>query len=84
MNTSYVKQYDANGRVINPIVGDLIHQFPNRRQRKQSLKKQRFYGESKNTHLTVSGNVKFFRVKQIIKLKLNGIKKTIEHYVLKK
>lgn len=58
----------------------------NRRQRRMELKKQKFHGESKNTHLTVikTGELsfsKYKREKQFIKLK-NGKVKVIEHNVL--
>lgn len=80
MNVPYVKKYDENGRVTNPIKGSLISEFPNRKERREELQKHRFYGESKNLHLTVKGAFKYLRLKQIEFTK-QGQKKVIEHYL---
>ena len=79
MNTPYTKQYNEQGILINPIQESYLHQFPNRRKRKEE--QPRFYGESKNHHLTIVKTAKFLRHKQIVKLK-DGSTKTIHHYLL--
>lgn len=76
MNTPYVKQYNDDGSVANPIEGKLESKFPNRRMRR--TRPERFRGNHKGTSLTVTGNSAYFRVIQDIGGKL------IEHYVLKK
>ena len=80
MNVPYVKKYDENGRVANLINDSLISEFPNRKERRESMQKHRFYGESKNLHLTVLGALKYLRLKQIEFTK-QGQKKVIEHYL---
>ena len=81
MNVPYVKQYDENGVVTNPIVEVYKHESPNRSKRRSVLKKQRFYGESKNCHLTVVGTKKFRRVKKEVWDRIEGKVKVIEHYL---
>jgi len=86
MNVSYVKQFDKNGVVTNPIIGSYISEGENRAERRKIKQKQRFYGESKNHHLTVIKTAKYKRVKQKIeckdkKGKLTGEIKVIEHYI---
>lgn len=58
----------------------------NRRERRFSLQKEKFHGESKNTHLTVVKTSplsfsKYKRQRQLIKLN-NGSVKIIEHNIL--
>lgn len=81
INTPYVKQFDSNGTLLNPITGKLTNNFPNRKQRRQIKQKNRFYGESKNVHLTCEGKYAFLRVKQHETDK-EGSKKTIIHYLV--
>ena len=87
MNTPYVKKYDKKGLLINPIDKGYKSVFENRSQRRQSLKKKRFHGESKNHHLTVVLTKKYSRVRQIIQVvnpktkELTGEKRVIEHYL---
>jgi hypothetical protein len=38
MNTPYVKQFDKNGTLLNPIRGIYKNPFPNRRERRQKVK----------------------------------------------
>lgn len=78
-NKPYIKQYDENGVLANPIIGSYSPTGPNRRQRNNDSKKKRFHGESKNFHLTVYHNMKFRRRRQVVFMK-DGSKKTIEHY----
>lgn len=81
MNTPYVKKYDKNGNVTNPIKHGLFHQEPNREARRKELKAYRFYGNGKNYHLTIFKNAKYKRVRQIAITK-KGEVNVIEHYVL--
>lgn len=76
-NTPYVKEYNKNGEVTNPINGIYKNEFPNRRERR---KKERFCGNGKNFHLTILRNEKFKRVRQF-EFDKNGNKKIIEHYL---
>lgn len=94
-NTPYVKQYDENGLVTNPIVGGYKNaDNSNRSSRRQ--RDARFFGNGKQYPLSVSRTVKYLRSIQIVPAKrgwqLN--KKTgeaeyvelrskkIEHYIL--
>lgn len=80
MNKPYVKQYDKNGVVLNPIIGSYNTKFPNRTNRRSHLQKERFHGESKNFHLTVVGSTRYTRKRQRVS-NGNGGFKFIEHYV---
>ena len=82
INAPYVKQFDSNGTLLNPIKGSLVSNFPNRKQRRQIKQKNRFYGESKNFHLTCDGEYAFLRHKQLENDK-EGNKKTILHYIVR-
>lgn len=79
-NTPYIKKFDDEGKLLNPIKGSYINTLPNRHERRK--KPVRFHGESKNFHLTVIENNKYKRVKQTIIDKKTGKKKIIEHYLL--
>lgn len=81
MNKPYVKQYDQNGNVTNPIDHFYPNLFRNRKMRRDSARKEQFYGNSKNFHLTVLGISKYKRVKQT-EFDKNGNKKTIFHYLI--
>lgn len=86
MNVPYVKKYDENGVVTNPIRGSYLSEGENRAARRKDLQKQRFYGESKNYHLTVVKTQKYARVKQAIRCKdkkgnYTGEIRIIEHYL---
>lgn len=37
MNKPYVKEYDENGIVLNPIVGSYRTKYPNRKERRKSI-----------------------------------------------
>ena len=85
-NKPYVKNYDNNGNLTNPIEKSFVPMYPNREERRQNLQKSRFHGESGNVHLTVLPTGAYKRVRQLIKLaskKLHAQKtKTIDHYRL--
>jgi len=81
MNTPYVKQYDKNGVLLNPIVGGYYHEFPNRAERRRAAHPKRFRGNHKGISLTVNQNVKYRRVMQVVFDKDTGKKKNILHYL---
>lgn len=35
MNQPYIKKYNENGQLMNPIIGAYINHFPNRRKRRE-------------------------------------------------
>lgn len=80
LNIPYVKKYDNNGQLINPIRGAYISEFSNRKQRREILNEPPFFGCSKNVHLSVVKTGKYLRVRQFVTDK-NGDKKVIEHYI---
>lgn len=77
MNKPYIKIYDADGVLTNPIHGSLISKFPNRQQRRYTA--PRFRGNQKGNSLTVVGRSAYHRVIQVTP---EG--KQIQHYLLKK
>ncbi len=76
MNKPYVKVYDTEGIITNPIKGSYISKSPNRSQRRFTA--QRFKGNHKGVSLTINDEYAYRRVLQITP---NG--KRIEHYLLK-
>ena len=89
MNQPYVKQFNENWQLINPIKGVYQHQFDNRSTRRKDMQKDKFYGESKNHHLSVTDTAKYKRHKQTIMCKdqetgiPTGEIRVIEHYLSK-
>lgn len=81
MNVPYVKQFDKNGVVTNPISKGYFNEFQNRKERRAGMQKKRFHGESNNLHLTVIGSARYLRFKQTIRYR-DMSTKTIEHYIL--
>jgi len=77
-NQPYVKKYNANGEVVNPIVGSYIHQLPTRSEKRKGP--DRFISNGNNYHLTIFKGHKFRRFRQHILLKDGNIK-NIEHYL---
>ncbi|HPC09808.1 MAG TPA: hypothetical protein PLN85_01885 [archaeon] len=77
MNKPYVKQYDNNGVLINPIETSYTSKFPNREYRRRKL--PRFTKNSKSYHLTINKMGKFHRNIQVITCK-DGSVKRIMHY----
>jgi hypothetical protein len=55
----------------------------NRQTKRRDQQKSRFYGESKNYHLTITPQGRYRRRKQIINME-DGERRVIEHYDLKK
>jgi len=44
-NLPYVKKYDKNGKVKNPIPTGYFHDEPNRRKRREPLQKEKHFGK---------------------------------------
>ena len=80
-NEPYVKHYDENGQVSNPIKGIYKSQFDNRRQRRQHLNETRFMGNTKGVCLTVVKIGKYLRIRQP-EIDKDGNPKLIDHYLL--
>lgn len=82
-NIPYVKEYDADGVLTNPIEKKFTNPFPNRSERRAELRSKPFKGNKKGISLTVinngMGSAKYERVQQLISLG-NGKFKTINHY----
>ena len=79
MNVPYVKVYDKNGNVTNPIKEVYLSKFDNRKARRSFKNETRFIGNGKNYHLTVLKESRFVRFVQEIITK-TGIKR-INHYL---
>ncbi len=82
MNEPYIKKYDENGEVANPIKGSLIPNYPNRKERRQHLNETRFMGNTKGVNLTVVNLGKYLRLRQP-EIDKDGNPKLIDHYLLK-
>lgn len=81
-NTPYVKSFNKEGELENPIKGEYLHGLPNRQSRRK--KEPRFLNNKKTYPLQVIGVNKFRKHLQVIALKdgkgiPNGEFKTIEH-----
>ena len=66
MNKPYVKEYDENGKLINPIKGSYVSEFANRAARRN--KPNRFRGNQKGISLTVVKTDKYKRTIQLIQI----------------
>ena len=80
MNTPYVKEYDKNGELLNPINGKYVNEFPNRQQRKPN--RQRFFNNKKTYQMVVYGNTAYKKVLQH-EINKEGDLIKIEHYLPK-
>ena len=78
MNIPYVKKYDENGELTNPINGVYVSSFPNRQAR--ARRKERFLNNSKGCNLVVTKTMKYKKVLQEV-IKEGKVVK-IEHYIL--
>lgn len=81
MNQFYVKRYDEQGVLLNPILKSFINNFPNRAKRRQ--KDVRFQTNHKGVQLTTHGQFAFHRIAQV-EWDKNGNEKYILHYVPKR
>lgn len=79
MNVPYRKKYDEKGLLINPINGQYTQPFENRRSRRH--RGAPFRGNKKGVSLTVSQNIAYKRIVQVIKD--GNFVKRILHYLPK-
>lgn len=85
MNIPYVKQYDKNGNVANPIKKTgYINEFPNRRQRRADKNQPPFVGNGHQYPLDVHGTAKYLRHIQVEWDQKEGRIKRIKHYLIQK
>jgi len=80
-NQPYVKIYDENNFLTNPIIGSYQSPFANRRTRR--ARPTRFIGNNAGNSLTVRDTTAYHRCVQIINDTKNGGIKRIEHYIQK-
>lgn len=86
MNEPYVKQYDKEGLLINPILdgSNYASTSPNRRRRREDIKgKTRFIGNGKNFPLVVGESYKYEKVVQVVYNQKQEKDIRIEHYLLR-
>lgn len=87
-NVPYIKQYDQDGVLLNPIKGPYESKLPNRRQRRAFKNEPRFIGNSKGIHLTVTEDSirprAFKRIVQTITHHLVSATKVIKNGKVKK
>lgn len=83
-NEPYVKQFDENGTLTNPINGVYQNEFPNRKERRGHKNRQRFISNKKGVSLTITKLLnkvyKYKRVLQIVKHGDGSIQR-VEHYI---
>jgi hypothetical protein len=85
MNAPYVKQFDENGVVTNPINGKYVNEFPNRSQR--NAKKPRDFNNKNSTPTVIHGRFRYIKRFQFIEAGKNKKGKflsarTVLHYDL--
>ena len=73
-NVPYVKSFDSNGKLLNPIGDGYFSMWPNRKMRRPS--KVRF---NSGKYATI-GNSRFVKILQLIPLKDGSLKKVF-HYL---
>jgi hypothetical protein len=66
-NTPYVKEYNDLGEVKNPIPTGYFHSFPNRKQRREPLQKEKLLGKEPQFILDKKTN----KIKRILHFKHN-------------
>lgn len=83
MNTPYVKKFDENGVVTNPIIGKYKNESPNRRENRLLTKNNgpRFTNNRKGIALTVLKTMKYKRLIQVVTRK---VKETITTKIMGK
>jgi hypothetical protein len=78
MNIPYIKKFDSDEKLLNPLLENYINDSPNRSERHR--KPSRFHNNKKGIHLTI---VKKYRYKRITQLIIcDGGIKQINHYIL--
>lgn len=83
INVPYTRQYDEKGQLLPLPKGGYRNDHPNRRQRRSYLQNKSFTGNHKGISLTVSQNLKYERVYQIVKDKSGKVIRIIKHYLAK-
>lgn len=80
MNTPYVKKFDKNGTLLNPIIGSYnsLENYPENRQQRRK-KVSRFKGNTKHISLTVVKTEKYKRVSTLIQTIIKGKHQTVEN-----
>lgn len=81
MNRPYVKQYDADGDLINPIVSKFLNTEPNRQDRRSfTVNRQRLFSNKKGVQLVITkiGRDKFMKYKKVFQ---NIGNKRIIHFI---
>lgn len=82
MNTPYVKEYNEEGIVSNPIKEVYTTKGDNRRQRRAVKQKSRFFGNGKQARLVVHKNGRYKKVVQYVMDNDSDKINRIEHYIL--
>jgi len=87
MNKPYVKQYNEQGLISNPIVGSYKSTSPNRRQRRELEYNKPFIGNKKGISLVVVkigalSFQKYKKVVQVVKMKDGSIKRINQSYLV--
>lgn len=77
-NIPYVKKYNEEGLVANPINHAYVNNFPNRSERHANLGRHK--GNGRNFHLSVHPKARYHRTVQEIVLKDGSIKR-INHLI---
>ncbi len=80
MNQPYVKKYDENGMLTNPIEKVYTNEFQNRSQRRK--RQPRFMSNRKGNNYTLFGQMLFTKRVQIVVT--DTAKKVIYHYTKSK
>ena len=87
-NVPYVKQFDKEGLITNPITKHTpyLHEYKNSREQKLDTHPKRFQGNGKNYPLVVLGTFKFLKCLQVVYLKdkkgyFTGKVKYIQHHL---
>jgi len=74
-NQPYVKQFNEQGILQNPIVGSYRHKFQNRSKRREP--DGRPFSNKKGIQLVVIGNAKFKKHKKFVEGKMTAISKEV-------
>lgn len=79
-NKPYVKQFDENGFITNPITeaNPYLHKGANRSSRREPLQSRPFIGNGKQFPLAILGKFKYHKYIQVIETQ-KGTKR-INHY----
>lgn len=83
MNQPYVKEYNDQGIVSNPIRGKYENLSPNRKARRSHKNEPRFVNNRNGHKLVIGPNFKY-RKKIQVEFDKDGKRKNVEHYVLVK